>query len=108
MIDPSKITYEQIPYVIGLIFLKMDSIEKEQKNINSSIDDKLNEHTKILNEHTECLEIFKFSKCKLFPWFGRNKWIVSIIFFAISIWLSVINFSMDWITRAIQWNGKLP
>jgi hypothetical protein len=53
----------------------------------------------ILKDHEECLEIFKFSKCKVMPWMGRNKWVIGVIFCSLSIWIS----SLDWLNRWLQW-----
>jgi hypothetical protein len=85
------LTHENIPYILGIIVTKIENIENEQLEIK-----------KELKNHSDCLELFKLSKCKIFPWLGRNKYIVSILFVILSGWLSIINLSMDWITKIIR------
>jgi hypothetical protein len=85
------LTHENIPYILGIIITKIENIENEQSEIK-----------KELKSNSDCLEIFKLSKCKIFPWLGRNKYVVSMLFVIFSVWLSLINFSMDWITKIIR------
>jgi hypothetical protein len=85
------LTHENIPYILGIIVTKIENIENEQLEIK-----------KELKNHSDCLALFKLSKCKIFPWLGRNKYIVSILFVILSGWLSIINLSMDWITKIIR------
>jgi hypothetical protein len=87
-IDPASITDDNIPAVLGAILIEIRDIKSEQTDIKNVLDD-----------HTECLEIFKFSKCKLMPWMGRNRWILAAIFGGFSLWIS----SLDWLNRWLQW-----
>ncbi len=97
MYDINNITAENVPFVLGIIVTKLENIEHEQSEIKT-----------VLKDHTDCLEIFKLSKCKIMPWLGRNKYIVSIMFVLFSAWLSIINFSSDWVARILQWGNLLP
>jgi hypothetical protein len=95
--DITQINHENLPMVISAMVVQ-----------NAQIVQALDSITKKLEEHDECLQLFRFSKCQFMPWLGRNKWLIGVIFTCGSVWLAAINFSMDWITRLIQWNGQLP
>lgn len=88
LIDPASITEDNVPQVLGAMLIELRDIRTEQGRIRETLDD-----------HTDCLQIFKFSRCKLAPWLGRNRWAVAAAFASISIWMS----SLDWINRWLQW-----
>ena len=88
LIDPASITEDNIPQVLGAMLIELRDIRTEQTDIKE-----------ILADHTDCLQIFKFSRCKLLPWMGRNKWVIAIIFSGFSLWIS----ALDWINRWSQW-----
>jgi hypothetical protein len=87
-IDPSNITQDSIPVVLGAILVQLDQNSKDHEEIK-----------KMLKEHEDCLQILNFSRCKLIPWLGRNRYVVTSIFVVLSIWIS----SLDWINRYLQW-----
>ena len=87
-IDPSSITPDNIPAILGAILVEIRDIKADQREIKT-----------VLDEHTDCLEVFKFSKCKLVPWISRNKYVMAVIFGTLSVWIS----SLDWINRWLQW-----
>lgn len=88
-IDPSNINHDNIPIVLGVILT-------QQENMDKKLDDMMVK----LEEHDECLEIFKFSKCKVIPWVSSNRWVITAIFALLSIWIS----GLDWLNRALQWS----
>ena len=87
-IDPASITQENIPAVLGAMLVMLDQNAEDHKEIKA-----------ILKDHEECLRIFRFSRCNLIPWLGRNRWIVVAFFATISIWFS----SLDWLNCWLQW-----
>jgi hypothetical protein len=92
-IDPASITDDNVPAVLGAILIEIRDIKAEQIKIKEVLDD-----------HTECLEIFKFSKCRLAPWLGRNRWVLVALFSGISLWFA----SIDWLNRWLQWSFFPP
>jgi hypothetical protein len=92
-IDPASITQETIPAVLGAILIEIRDVKAEQIAIK-----------KVLDEHTECLAIFKFSTCVVMPWIGRNRWVLVSIVGGVSIYLS----SLDWLNRWLQWSFLPP
>jgi hypothetical protein len=87
-IDPASLTHESVPYILGVLASQMEQNTKDH-----------NEIKEILKDHDECLQIFKFSRCKLIPWVGRNRWVVTLLFLGLSVWIS----SLDWLNRWLQW-----
>jgi hypothetical protein len=65
------------------------------------------DHTEIkeiLQRHEDCLQIFNISRCKVLPWIGRNRWVLTAIIGVVSLWIS----SIDWINRWLQWSFFPP
>ena len=97
-INPTDITTENIPIVLGIILMEL----KEIKEKNTNMEIKFSEIEKKIDTHTKFFEIFNFSKCKVIPFLMQNKLLFGFLFAIVSFWISILTFMMDWISRAIQ------
>lgn len=111
-IDPSTITKESMPAVLG-------AIVNELKTLNQKIENSFNEMTK----STACLENrvstieetlrlheryfwgpIKLSRCEILPFIWRNKAVLLVLLGVASSWLAVV----DYAVRAVQWAVTPP
>jgi len=86
---------------------KFDTYYKETNEKFDKIDVRFDKMDAKLEEHSQCLEPLRFSRCKLIPWLGRNRWFVMGFFALVTAYLSTINFVSDWVSRSLQW-GFFP
>lgn len=109
-IDPSNITDENIPAVLGAIVVELQNLpERLEINMNAtnqaltmqveSIENRLCNIEAVLREHDRIFwKPIKISRCEVIPFMKKNKWLLLGLWSMISIWLGAI----DWIVRAIQ------
>jgi len=87
----STITVEVTEKNVPLILIQLVEELKQMRN-------EQNRMAAILEEHSKCLEVFKFSRCTLIPWLQRNKSVILTLLLIGSMWIS----ALDWINRWLQ------
>lgn len=92
-------TGENRDILLGQVLRGLADLQKANDDQHNEIKEILQEQKQILEEHEECLQIFRFSRCKLIPWIGRNRWAMIALFAIVSAWIS----SLDWLNRWLQW-----
>jgi hypothetical protein len=113
--DPTQINNGNVPIVLGSLVTTVQSMHSEnRKDLRDLKEDNqrqfnevkeiLADHGRILEEHEKCLEMFRFSQCKVLPWINNNKWLLVILFSLITFYFS----TMDWLNRWLQWTFAPP
>lgn len=115
-INPAEITEDNIPSVLGAIVVelkalnvkvdqRMQGIEDKVEGRLNGIDQRLDSIDKTLADHEKLLwGPLRMSKDTLWPLIWKNKLILILIWFLISVWISAI----DWVVRGTQWTYFSP
>lgn len=88
-IDPASITSENVPAVLGSILTTLEALKDDMQELKAE-----------QKANSECLQVFKISKCTILPWLSRNRYAVAI-FFSLCV-------SSDILARWVQWTFFPP
>ena len=104
-IKPAEITEDNIPSVLGAIVVELKALNLKVDQRMQGIDQRLDSIDKTLADHEKLLwGPLRMSKDTLWPLIWKNKLILILIWFLISVWISAI----DWVVRGTQWTYFSP
>ncbi len=103
-IDPASITEDNVASVLGALVVEIQNmnnkIDEKMDITNRTIDEKIGnlsgrliviENT--LREHENMFwGPFRFSRCDLFPFIWRHKWLLLLLWTLLSVWVSAIDY----------------
>ena len=92
-IDPSKITEENIPVVLGVIITKLDDQGEDIRKIKDE-----------MIEYNRYATVVRFSFCSFLPWIKRNKITITHGLALVTSYISIL----DWLNRWLQWSFLPP